>query len=377
MKIYLWECALSPHLGNILVGMVRLGYEVHYVVESDFYAAREKEGWVLPEFPGVSIMRPASKEDILRIINGASYEDVHICVGLRANTFIRKVTNALRRSGRRFLVFMETISETGLLSFLKKPLYRMLFLLNRPYIEGVLAAGASAPAWVESRGVRKDRVFHFAYFLSVPSADTFLIRPDHKFRLLFVGSLISRKRVHLAIESLADLPENVMLDVVGDGPLRASLETLADAIAPGRVVFHGTRSMPDISGFMSQADCLVLPSEHDGWGAVASEAMLVGTPVVCSDRCGVSVVVKASGRGEVFQTFIPKACSTALRAQVAKGRPDGYERAELVRWSYCLGFQAGAAYLDSILQYIRGGFPRPLPPWDGLPVFLPESKGIS
>ena len=34
--------------------------------------------------------------------------------------------------------------------------------------------------------------------------------------------------------------------------------------------------MSKISEIINQVDCLVLPSYHDGWGAVVSEALLIG-----------------------------------------------------------------------------------------------------
>ena len=60
--------------------------------------------------------------------------------------------------------------------------------------------------------------------------------------------------------------------------------------------------MNDIPHLMSSADCLILPSRHDGWGAVVSEALMVGTPVICSDACGSAGVVHASGVGGVFRS---------------------------------------------------------------------------
>ena len=50
--------------------------------------------------------------------------------------------------------------------------------------------------------------------------------------------------------------------------------------------------MSKIGNTIYQADNLVLPSSHDGWGAVTTEALMVGTPVICSDTCGSSLIVK-------------------------------------------------------------------------------------
>ena len=64
--------------------------------------------------------------------------------------------------------------------------------------------------------------------------------------------------------------------------------------------------MSKISEIINQVDCLSASSYHDGWGAVVSEALLIGIPVICSDTCGSSVIVKASGFGGIFHQIIKK-----------------------------------------------------------------------
>ena len=361
MKIHLWEYAPSPHLGNVLKGMADRGYATRYVVHSESYAHRLAEGWVRPEFSGVEIIQATNIEEIRAIIADSIHNDVHICVGLRANDYNREVCSELRAANRRFLLFMETIDERSRFSVLKRPLYRMLFMRNRRWLEGVLAAGARTPQWVASRGVARTRIFDFAYFLGTREAYPQQQREDESYRFVFVGNLIHRKQVHLIIAAMGKLSENVKLDVIGDGALRADLEKQAAAQAPGRITFRGVRPMSDIAGFMAAADCLVLPSHHDGWGSVIPEAMLAGTPVVCSDSCGASAVVRASGRGVVFEASAPGACAAALGAQIAQGRPSATERAALADWALCLTEPAGAAYLDSIISYLRHDAPRPVP----------------
>lgn len=361
-RVHLWEYAPSPHLGNVLKGMADRGYRVRYVVRSETYAHREAEGWVKPAFPGVEILLADDAEAIHEVIAEANHVDVHICVGLRANDFVREVVAALRAADHRFLVFMETIDERSRFRLLKRLLYRLLLWRNRGRLEGVLAAGASTPVWVAARGMPPERIFDFAYFLPTAAIPVDGPRSDDCFRLLFVGSLVAQKRVHLVIESLPELPAHVVLEVVGDGPLRAELETLAASFAPGRVTFYGTRPMPEIAGLMAGADCLVLPSEHDGWGAVVSEAMITGTPVVCSDRCGASAVVRASGQGAVFETFTPGACTAAIRSQVMVAS-SAKNRIVLAEWAACLTEPAGAAYLDAIIDHLRNDGARPVPPW--------------
>ncbi|MEO1987402.1 MAG: glycosyltransferase [Martelella sp.] len=363
--IHLWEFAPSPHLGNVLAGMASRGFPARYVVHSEAYENRKSEGWIRPEFRGVEIVLARGPDEILSLIAHSQSDDIHICVGLRGNEYVRDVAASLRKAGRRFWVFMEAVNERRWWSALKRPLYHWLFARNRPWLEGILAAGAATPKWVVSRGVPEERVFDFAYFLNANQrAPSPTRRSDSNFRLLYAGKLIPRKRVHLIIEGLKELPAHVTLEIVGDGPSREQIEAQAKVNAPGRVTFYGTRPMPEVSNLMASADCLVLPSDHDGWGAVISEALLVGTRVVCSDRCGASIVVAASGAGHVFDTFTDGACTTALQGEVKRGPANTADRGQLADWALCLTETAGAAYLEALIAHVRKGAPRPPPPWN-------------
>lgn len=112
-----------------------------------------------------------------------------------------------------------------------------------------------------------------------------------------------------------------------------------------------------------QADCLVLPSRYDGWGAVVSEALMAGTPVICSDRCGAVEVVYASKVGGVFPADNLDALIDMLARQYALGVQTTASRKGLAEWARCLGANAGALYLAQLLDYPSGSGNRLCPPW--------------
>ena len=108
---------------------------------------------------------------------------------------------------------------------------------------------------------------------------------------------------------------------------------------------------------------LVLPSLHDGWGAVVSEALIAGTPVICSDACGSAGVVEASGVGCVFPSGDVEALSACLSQMLSTGPLDDVRRQQLAAWAHALGVSAGAVYLRSILDSNGSQPSRPSPPW--------------
>ena len=114
---------------------------------------------------------------------------------------------------------------------------------------------------------------------------------------------------------------------------------------------------------MTKADCLVLPSRHDGWGAVVSEALMAGTPVICSDTCGSAGVVRSSGYGDVFASGDLESLLSSLKIIMSKGHLPSVERRGLANWAKSLGAEAGAEYLMEIFDHMDGCTQRPLPPW--------------
>ena len=107
--------------------------------------------------------------------------------------------------------------------------------------------------------------------------------------VVFVGRLEPQKGVRWLIETaplwLAKLPDCDLL-LVGEGPLRASLETAARAAGiADRVHFAGWRA--DVPEILAASDLLVLPSAWEGMPNVVLEAMASRLPVVASDVEGV------------------------------------------------------------------------------------------
>jgi glycosyltransferase involved in cell wall biosynthesis len=126
---------------------------------------------------------------------------------------------------------------------------------------------------------------------------------------------------------------------------------------------------------MAAADCLVLPSRHDGWGAVVSEALMAGTPAICSYACGAAGAVRSSGVGGVFATGDVAALTQLLARVIAEGARSPEQRSQLVAWAHCLGTEAGASYLNAILAAAEGAGVVPTAPWQpGSPYSASEGE---
>lgn len=112
------------------------------------------------------------------------------------------------------------------------------------------------------------------------------------FNVLFAGRLVPGKRAGSLINAFALLEENegMLLQIVGDGPARAELETQARLLLdPETYSFHGY--CPDIDQYYDAADLVVLPTRGEPFGLVVIEAMRHGVPVICFSDGGGAVEI--------------------------------------------------------------------------------------
>ncbi len=353
-------------MAGLAAALARQGVKVVYVSEQVMSEDRALQGWEAPDLPGVRTEVASTVAGISELVAAAPSDSIHICQGLRANSLIGVVQRRLATRSLRQWAILETLDDSGWRGAVRRLEYRRLFAKWRTLLAGVLAIGYRTPGWIAERGVPPGQVFEFAYFLPPWSVRIRHVpRAAVPFRFVFVGQLVERKRLDLLLSALAELRRtDVELMVVGLGPLQDSLRVAAERLLPGRVHWVGRLPMHDVPQVMADSDCLVLPSRHDGWGAVVSEALMVGTPAICSDRCGSAWVVKVSGHGEVFRSGNVMELRDALGRAVQRGRLGITQRTSLVNWAKCLGADAGATYLRAILDHADGRGDRPRAPWD-------------
>ena len=105
-----------------------------------------------------------------------------------------------------------------------------------------------------------------------------------------IGRLDYQKGYDLLLRSLSSLQKLIPagetwgLVLIGDGPERAGLQSLAremeQKIPAVRIVFPGYR--PDASSLLPMLDLFVMPSRYEGFGLALTEALSQGVPALCS-----------------------------------------------------------------------------------------------
>ncbi len=100
--------------------------------------------------------------------------------------------------------------------------------------------------------------------------------------ILFVGRLVYYKGVDVLLNALAQV-QNAQLTLIGDGPLKQDLMSLADRLdIADRVHFLGQCTDAQVKACMRDCDVLVLPSiqNSEAFGLVQLQAMAFAKPVI-------------------------------------------------------------------------------------------------
>jgi glycosyltransferase involved in cell wall biosynthesis len=362
--VWFWLRIVTPLMAGLAAALAARGVEVTLVAEQEMSPARTALGWQTPTPSGVRLCLAPTAQKVDALAHTAPSRSIHICEGLRGNGLIGRAQQQLAQRGLRQWVAMETVNDPGWRGALKRLDYQRRIRFWRSRIEGILAIGYKAPGWYAARGMPTERIFPFAYFLP-PTSAGFPVKRDascreRPFRFLFAGQFIERKRLDLLLEALAELDRtDFTLTIIGSGPLESVLRARAEDLFADRFNWLGRQPSTSMSGHMANIDCLVLPSRFDGWGAVVSEALMAGTPAICSDNCGAAGAVLASGRGGVFRSGDRQSLRRQLAKVMTSGPISAADRKGLAQWALCLGADFGAEYLSSIL--FSGSIVRP--PW--------------
>ena len=133
--------------------------------------------------------------------------------------------------------------------------------------------------------------------------------------IVFLGKLTPRKRLDVVARAFGQVRRrDAWLAIAGNdmGAERAT-RALVQRLGLGeRSVFTGLLEGRRRLEALADADVVVYPSEHEIFGLVPLESLLVGTPVVVADDSGCGQIVGAVGGGQVVRLGDVDALAAAI-----------------------------------------------------------------
>jgi glycosyltransferase involved in cell wall biosynthesis len=156
-------------------------------------------------------------------------------------------------------------------------------------------------------------------------------------RVIFVGRLVPKKGIHVAIEAARRGQGEFELVVVGPG-------TLAGENLPPNVRLMGPMPPEVVARLYRVSDAFLLPSHGEGFPVSAQEAMASGLPAILGDDENLRQFAGLAGAGMVLVERHPDAVLRAIREVLACGNaPEAALGYAQRTWS---GRRAAQHYID-------------------------------
>ena len=175
---------------------------------------------------------------------------------------------------------------------------------------------------------------------------------------LFVGHLTDLKGIANLIEAVgsnaAHAHGGALLAIVGEGPLRAHLETRVGELGlTNSVRFVGKVAHEDVGAWMGASDVVVLPSLSEGLPTVICEAMVVGRAVVATAVGGTPELVDNGVTGLLVPPSNVPALADALRGLLeTPGRAAQMGAVAARRARDTLTWEAVAQQIESVYREV-------------------------
>lgn len=162
-----------------------------------------------------------------------------------------------------------------------------------PHLAALLEAQYPGAAWAYVPNILGE-----AFLRPAPCTAARPHTPSRRFAFLCAARLAPVKNHALLIEAFADAfagQTEVVLQLAGDGPLRAKLARLcAERGVAAQVEFLGDLPAEQLRAAMAEADAFVLASDVETFGVVVIEAQAAGLPVVSTASGGPDHLIDAA-----------------------------------------------------------------------------------
>ncbi len=201
------------------------------------------------------------------------------------------------------------------------------------------------------QGINSD---HFHPGDKATARDLLQLPHDRKL-LLWVGRMVDVKGLDVlvaAVDQLRQREPNVLLLLVGDGPLRKSvLKEIQRRHLDQHVRWVGAKPQQDLPNWYRAADVFCLSSRSEGLPNVLRESLSCGCPFVSTDVGSVREIADPQG-SDPFAELVPIGDSSAMSQAIEQVLQPSYAAATQALPSR--SWDQTAAELASLVQHLRG-----------------------
>jgi peptidoglycan/xylan/chitin deacetylase (PgdA/CDA1 family) len=269
----------------------------------------------------------------------------------------------IARKFKKPLIIKVHGSDVNILS--RYPLRRAMMAYAFRRARAVIAVTRDLRAKIAAMGIPEEKIQVIPngidpkriYPMDQKACRNALSLPMDKKIVCYIGNLVPVKGIDVLINAFSLLKdEDAVLAVVGDGPLKQRLMSLAGGKGvTDRIRFFGAQRHDRIPFFMNAADVHCLPSRHEGCPNVILEALGCGRPVVASHVGGVPEIIVSDDLGITVPPDHPELLASELKQALGRSwdHDNIHEASKIYRW------EEGARRIAAICRESMEHFPAP------------------
>lgn len=371
MNFYFWQNTNSLHQSAFFNKLAKLNIgKVHLIVTESLSSSRLKMGWEEPVLEGVEVIYLSENKYSLHdlIVQNSGKDNIHVFSGINAFKNVHTAFKCAIKHQCVIGIFTEPLDFRGKKGTLRK--FRGYYhkLIYGSHIKFILTTGLQGVSQFEDWGYNNNKIFEWAYTVENSAVEHKDVNDD-AFKIMFAGSLILRKGYDILIQALIKIKENnyqadfycLREDQLDEGKLIHDQSGLGNKL----------RMLPflknnELRKKMTEYDLFILPSRHDGWGAVVSESIMEGTPVLVSKKCGSSTLVSNESIGRVIHDLSDDEIAVNLQELIKKGKVSNQQKINNRDWANKhISGQALAYYFKEVMEYLTDDSTgiKPVAPW--------------
>jgi glycosyltransferase involved in cell wall biosynthesis len=341
--------------------------EVVAVFQTELTVDRLSLGWTQPDYGKVQVLVAPDIATIDNLLNKDSNRVVNVVSSFASNRMLRMIINRLLRSKTLLGIGSEGRDPRGWKGGLRR--IHALFHETRyqKRVNFVLAVGHLATKWYMRCGYDPAKIFPFCYVAEANKVDDLKVNlANENITLTSVGQLIPRKRFDLLLSTLARIPgDHWKLKIIGDGVERLALEKMVKSLGmQNKTIFMGVLNNQRVRKELATTDIFLLCSRWDGWGTVVNEALMNGVPVICSDYCGASDLIRPGFNGDLFKCDSIYSLEQVINKWISKGPLKPELREKIRCWSRFIEADSVSEYFLEIINHLTPDTSRkPKIPW--------------
>jgi glycosyltransferase involved in cell wall biosynthesis len=310
LPLTIWMNMPSFHQDDLFTSLAASSeVELRVIFAKELTADRVQLGWNVGAQP-YTHRTLTSPYAFIEAANIARHERdrLHIVNGIWAEPAFAMALATLKLMGSRFVIHSEGLDDPQRRPALRRLLRATFGQWIARSAVGIFTISHFAADFYRELGCADEQLYPFGYFRALPDCAKVIRETANlpQIEIIFVGQFIHRKGVDILLDAMRPLLAEyagLHLTLIGTGDQRATLEAQAAACGfQDRIAFVSAMAATDVQGRIAAAHLLALPSRWDGWGMVVNEALAVGVPVIVSNQCGASDLIRHGVNGYVFRS---------------------------------------------------------------------------